>query len=178
MRRLHTRNGIGCLLMALAAFSFAEAALAESHEVTHVFTIEDVQGGFDGSTVGTAGRVTDPSIVCGAPIAGSPACPVDAAQPVMDSDGDLLFPVDSEFGFNVVDFLGAQPKTRDGDYGEGFVATVQEEGEDVGLKLSNAATEFYKVRPPLGTWCAGLGGNTRQVLHRALQRDGARAQLP
>jgi hypothetical protein len=27
-----------------------------------------------------------------------------------------------------------------------------------GLKISNSATDFYKVEPPLGTWCAGIGG--------------------
>ena len=60
--------------------------------------------------MGDAGAITDPSIICGAPVAGSPECPTDAAQPVVDRDGDTLYPVDSEFGFYVVDFLGAQAK--------------------------------------------------------------------
>ena len=29
-----------------------------------------------------------------------------------------------------------------------------------GVAVSNAATDTYKVKPPLGTWCRGLGGNS------------------
>ena len=28
----------------------------------------------------------------------------------------------------------------------------------VGIQVSNAPTLKYKVKPPLGTWCQGLGG--------------------
>ncbi len=149
-----------------AIISYAELVLSGNtefaptltHSVTHTFSIQDVQGGFDGSTVGDAGAVHDPSIVCGAPVDGSPSCPADAAQPVVDKDGTPLYPVDSEFGFYVVDFLGASSKVRDNDYGEGWVGDIVENGVHLGLKVSNAATDFYKVKPPLGTWCAGLGG--------------------
>ncbi len=156
--RKRSRAGASVLGVALVAL-VASPAFAISHVANHVFSIEDVQGGFDGSTVGPAGRVADPSILCGAPITGSPPCPADAAQPILD-DGDTLYPVDSEFGFNVVDFLGAQPKSRDGDYGEGWVGTIFDAGAPVGVKVSNAPTDFFKVPPPLGTWCAGLGGNS------------------
>jgi hypothetical protein len=69
-----------------------------------------------------------------------------------------LYPVDSEFGFYVVDFLGAQGKIRDGDYMEGFVGNIVENGVQTGIQIANAPTLKYKVKPPLGTWCQGLGG--------------------
>ena len=28
------------------------------------------------------------------------------------------------------------------------------------MAISNAATDTYKVKPPIGTWCRGLGGNS------------------
>ena len=96
-----------------------------------------------------------------------------------------LYPVDSEFGYDIIDFLGAAQKTRDNDYAEGFVGDVPEDyfptsanidGVDIpfnedpvtgkdppilgGIAVSNAATDTYKVKPPMGTWCRGLGGNS------------------
>ena len=35
-----------------------------------------------------------------------------------------LYPVDSTFGYQTIDFLGAAQKTRDDDYAEGFVGNV------------------------------------------------------
>ncbi|MEN8763507.1 MAG: thrombospondin type 3 repeat-containing protein, partial [Thiogranum sp.] len=70
------------------------------------------------------------------------------------------YPVDSEFGYYIVDFVGAEGKIRDGDYLEGFVGNIEDAGAVVGIKVSNAATETYKVKPPLGTWCQGLGGTS------------------
>ncbi|MGB5335214.1 MAG: hypothetical protein WBN07_06315, partial [Woeseiaceae bacterium] len=113
-------------------------------------------GGFDGSTFGT--EPVDPdtgfSIICGV---GFTSCPEDNG-PVVDKQGVTLYPVDSEFGFYVVDFLGAEGKVRDGDYMEGFVGNIEENGVQVGIKVANAPTLKYKVKPPLGTWCQGLGG--------------------
>ena len=101
-----------------------------------------------------------------------------------------LYPIDSEFGYDIIDFLGAAQKTRDNDYLEGFIGDVPpayfptqaiiNEGtideyvipytDDPltgkyppitgGVAVSNAATDTYKVKPPLGTWCRGLGGNS------------------
>ena len=85
-------------------------------------------------------------------------CPADN-PPVVDKAGVTLYPVDSEFGYYIVDFVGAEGKVRDGDYLEGFVGNIEDAGVVVGIKVSNAATETYKVKPPLGTWCQGLGGN-------------------
>jgi hypothetical protein len=43
---------------------------------------------------------------------------------------------------------------------EGFVGNIVEEGVQIGIQVSNAPTLKYKVKPPLGTWCQGLGGTS------------------
>ena len=122
---------------------------------THVFSIDDVMGGFDGSTYGTGGASQDSNIICGLGV----ACP-DGIAPISDKSGTTLYPVDSEFGYYVVDFLGAQQKTRDFDYQEGFVGNINYGSGTIGIAVSNAATDTYKVKPPMGTWCMGLGGTS------------------
>jgi len=124
----------------------------------HVFSVDDVMGVFDGSTFGTEeGYPTGTSIIC--VVEGGSPCPEDNG-PFLDKSGVVLYPVDSEFGYYVVDFVGAQGKSRDGDYLEGAVGNIVEEGVQIGIQVSNAATETYKVKPPLGTWCQGLGGTS------------------
>jgi hypothetical protein len=117
---------------------------------------DPVLGGFDGSTFGPGGAVPNEPVLCDVP--GGVACPEDV-EPFVD-DGTTLYPIDSAFGYLVYDFLGAVEKTRDFDYQEGFAGNVEEAGTVVGLKVSNAATSTYKVQPPLGTWCQGLGGSS------------------
>jgi hypothetical protein len=124
-------------------------------ESTHTFTLDDLVGGFDGATVGAEGNYSDPSIVCDV---GS--CPADGPQPFTDKSGTLLYPIDSEFGFYVVDFAKGIQKTRDLVYTEGFAGNIISEGQVVGLAVSNAATDTFRVPPPLGTWCAGLGNTS------------------
>ncbi len=150
--------GVSLALTASAALLMAQgtaqAALYESEP--HIFSINDVQGGFDGSTFGTGGATQDTNIICDL---GTTPCPADNG-PVVDKQGVTLYPVDTEFGYYIVDFLGAEGKIRDGDYMEGFVGNIVDAGVQVGIKVSNAATEKYKVKPPLGTWCQGLGGTS------------------
>mgnify|MGYP001828875964 FL=1 len=141
----------------VAAFMISEGTARAYESPVHTFSIDDVMGGFDGSTFGTTGATQDPLIICG--LEGGVACP-EGVGPVLDKSGVVLYPVDSEFGFYIVDFLGAQGKTRDGDYMEGYVGNIVEEGVVTGIQVSNAATEKYKVKPPLGTWCQGLGGTS------------------
>jgi len=69
----------------------------------------------------------------------------------------MLYPVDSEFGFYVTDFVGAVEKPRDNDYGEGYAGNLP---DGSGVAIANAVTDRYKVKPPQGTWCQGLGGNS------------------
>lgn len=141
-------------LLVLLALSLPTVQAYESP--IHTFSIDDLLGGFNGSTYGTAGAIQDTGMICG--LAGGVACP-EGIAPITDKAGIMLYPVDSEFGFQVVDFLGAVPKTRDDDFREGFVGNIVEGGVTTGLKISNAETDTYKVKPPLGTWCQGLGGN-------------------
>ena len=123
----------------------------------HVFSVNDVMGGFDGSTFGSLdGASIDDTIICDL---GSEPCPADN-PPILDKSGVMLYPVDSEFGYYIVDFLGAQGKSRDGDYLEGLVGNIEESGVQIGIMVSNAATDTYKVKVPMGTWCAGLGGTS------------------
>jgi hypothetical protein len=72
-------------------------------------------------------------------------------EPLVD-DGDVLYPIDSEFGFYITDFEGAKPKVRDSNYQEGFARNI-----DGVVKIVNAAMDTYKVKLLLGTWCQGLG---------------------
>ena len=143
------------VLMVFLSLSFSGAKAYESP--IHTFSIDDLQGGFNGSTYGTAGATQDLGIICG--LDGSVVCP-EGIAPVTDKEGLTLYPVDSEFGFQVVDFLGAVPKIRDDDFLEGFVGNITEGDIIIGLKVSNAETATYKVKPPLGTWCQGLGGTS------------------
>ncbi|GGI82390.1 hypothetical protein [Shewanella gelidii] len=125
-----------------------EEATGTVYSVSHTFSVNDVLGGFDGVTY-----AENPNIICG--IGGeSPACPEGAAQPkAVKKGGEMMYPVDSEFGFYVQDFVGAAEKIYDQDYGEGWVGNI-----DDGLLVANAKTVVFKAPKRTGTWCAGLGG--------------------
>tara|TARA_R110002050_G_scaffold130510_1_gene252232 strand:- start:32 stop:2110 length:2079 start_codon:yes stop_codon:yes gene_type:complete len=138
------------LAISLALLASIGSAVAYESPV-HVFSVNDVLGGLNGVTF-----ADDQTIICGL---GPVSCPDDNPA-LLDKSGVMLYPVDSEFGFYVVDFLGAQPKARNGDYLEGFVGNIDEGGGVIGIQVANAATEKYKVKPPLGTWCQGLGGTS------------------
>ena len=141
-----------------AAVGLTATTTAQAYESpVHVFSVNDVLGDFEGSTYGNTGATEDKSIICGLPDSALTTCPADAAQPFLDKSGVELFPIDSEYGFYVVDFVGAQEKVQDGDYGEGWVGNLP---DGSGIAVSNAVTDRYKVKAPLGTWCQGLGGNS------------------
>lgn len=141
------KSPIAIAIITAALHSTAFAA----HESVHVFSVNDILGGFTGTTYGTSGSANDPSIICG--IGDFPCTQI---TDFLDKSGVRLYPVDSEFGYYVVDFLGAEGKIRDYDYAEGFVGN--EPGG--GIRVSNAPTLKYKVKAPLGTWCQGLGGTS------------------
>jgi hypothetical protein len=148
------------LFVALAAAAIAPVVAPNSalaFESVHNFSIDDLQGAFNGSTYGDGGAVTDPSILCGI---GGVTCPTDVL-PIIDKQGVTLYPIDSEFGFYIVDFLGAAQKFRDDNYLEGYAGDFSDPVTGAtGIKVSNQATDTYKVKPPYGTWCRGLGGNS------------------
>jgi hypothetical protein len=147
------------LTLAIAAIiGVATSGNVSAFESTHTFKIDDIVGGFDGRTYGLEGNYTDASILCG--LDSAIPCPVDGPQPIQDKAGNTLYPIDSEFGFYVVDFAKGIQKVKDGVYTEGFAGNILSEGQVVGLAVSNAATETFRVPPPLGSWCAGIGNTS------------------
>jgi Ca2+-binding RTX toxin-like protein len=137
------------------AFGGVDKQMADQPKITdptftssHVFSSDDITGTFDGLTQG--------DILPGElPI-------VDfSADPLVSKEGVSLYPIDSEFGFYVTDFLGAEDKVRDYDYAEGFVGDLTgPAGEQLGIAISDAPTDTFQTPAVLGTWLAGLGGNT------------------
>lgn len=112
---------------------------------THVFSTADVTGTFSGQTQGEDGGFIDFSGESGTK---------------ETKEGVILYPIDSEFGFNVTDFEGAEPKTIDGSYTEGWAGDLIVGGEQIGLVISDSPTDTFQTPAVLGTWLAGLGGNT------------------
>lgn len=61
----------------------------------------------------------------------------------------------------MTDFSGAEEKVRDGLYDEGWAGNLSGEGgEHLGLVISDAPTDTFQSPAVLGTWLAGLGGNS------------------
>lgn len=111
----------------------------------HIFSTNDVAGTFDGATQGKDGGIIDFSGDNGTQVT---------------KEGVTLYPIDSEFGFYVTDFVGAEDKVLDGDYAEGWAGDLIIGGEQVGVIVSDSPTDTFKTPAVLGTWLAGLGGNT------------------
>ena len=123
-----------------------------SHTVSHTFSTDDVMKSFDGTTF-----ATDKTFICG--IAGGPACARGQTQPkTAKKTGETLYPVDSEFGFIVEDFVGAAEKTINNDFAEGWVNDITDATYGNGLMVANAKTDIFKTRKLTGSWCSGLGG--------------------
>ncbi len=120
------------------------------YQVSHVFSTDDITGTFDGLTQGDV-------------LPGELAVVDFTATPETTRDGVDLYPVNSEFGFLVTDFFGAEEKDfyDNPEYLEGWVGDLSGEGgEHIGLVVSNARTDTFQTPALLGTWSAGLGGNS------------------
>ncbi len=106
-----------------------------------VFSMNDVIGDFDGVQFGE-----DADIIC-------TSCTDEALQ----LGSTTLFPVDNGFGYNVIDFVGASEKPRDGVHDDGFAGDIlDEDGNHIGLALSTVATKKFKTGPGKGGWCGGV----------------------
>ncbi|WP_439154314.1 calcium-binding protein [Yoonia sp.] len=116
------------------------------YTAVHVFSTSDITATFDGQTQGDEGaNFIDFTGDSGTKIT---------------KDGVTLYPIDSEFGFNVTDFVGAEEKTIDGLYTEGWAGDLIIGDTQVGLVISDAPTDTFKTPAVLGTWLTGLGDNT------------------
>ncbi|PUB18999.1 calcium-binding protein [Yoonia sediminilitoris] len=112
----------------------------------HVFSTADITATFDGQTQGDDGaNFIDFSGANGTKVT---------------KDGVTLYPIDSEFGFNVTDFSGAEQKTIDLSYTEGWAGDLIIGDVQTGLVISDAPTDVFKTPAVLGTWLTGLGDNT------------------
>lgn len=115
------------------------------YTAVHVFSTADVTATFDGAKQGDEGaNFVDFS---------------GANGTKTTKDGITLYPIDSEFGFNVTDFVGAEQKEIDGSYTEGWVGDLMIDGQQAGLVVSDAPTDTFKTPAVLGTWLTGLGDN-------------------
>ncbi|MBT8410450.1 MAG: hypothetical protein KJP02_01460, partial [Octadecabacter sp.] len=110
----------------------------------HIFSTADVTGTFVGATQGEDGGFVDFS----------------GENTKVTKEGITLYPIDSEFGFVVTDFDGAEDKVIDGLYTEGWVGDLVIAGQQAGIVVSDAPTDTFKTPAVLGTWLAGLGGNS------------------
>jgi len=154
-----------------------------------VFSEDDIQGGFNDDRWST-----NKEVLCGHDDSTGAAvtCPGGGPQPydVTKPGTARLYPIDSAFGFNVLDFVGATQKVLgDGVWGEGWAGNYTPDascsgssaklgtdhlGQEVtectdtaewplvtgGLMISSTPTPAFKTPAGLGTWCAGLGGAT------------------
>ena len=109
----------------------------------HVFTMDDLLGGSDGVRA-----ADDPSLIC-----------TEGCEDKEKQEGSItLYPVDNAFGWDAVDYNGATPRPRDGNYEEGWVGPIQDEdGNHQGIAVATVPTIKYKTGPNKGQWCAGLG---------------------
>ena len=118
---------------------------------THVFSMNDIQGDFQGTLY-----ADNPSIIC-------TEAPCSGEQPYVEPfTGTTLYPINSEFSFQVTDFVGAEREIgehEDGLYDDGWVGNLYDGDEQIGVMISSPETPNFKTGIPLGTWCAGLGGN-------------------
>lgn len=111
----------------------------------HIFSTDDITGTYDGATQGKYGGGIDFSGENGTK---------------ETKEGVTLYPIDSEFGFYITDFEGAEDKVLDDDYAEGWAGDLIIEGQQAGLVVSDSPTDTFKTPAVLGTWLAGIGGNT------------------
>jgi hypothetical protein len=144
-------------------FALLSASAAQAAEVRHTnfkrFYLGDLVADFEGRTYGPAGNGQYQNVLCSLSGAVGSICDPDHA-PIPGNDATLLYPIDSEFGFNVVPYALATQKTLDGIYAEGYAGNIVEAGKVVGLELSDAATDTFQVPAGLGTWCSGIGGSS------------------
>jgi hypothetical protein len=167
--RTFKRAAISVAVAAMIAGGNLQAA-TQTYTSGHTFTWFDLIGDFEGTTfaykpgatTGT-GNGGDPSILCGITWAPNvPPCDPDH-RPIPGVESYQLYPIDSEFGFEVYPYAKAIPKDRgDGVWGEGYIGAIFAPGTNtiIGVEISDAETDTFVVPAGMGTWCAGIGGTS------------------
>lgn len=125
-----------------------------TYTVKHIFSSADVTATFTGLTQADVLADGDPT---------NDLLIINTAATPRVSDGVNLYPVNSDFGFNVIDFKEAIQKDLllDPEYEEGWVGDLTgPSGEQLGIVIADAPTDTFKTPAVLGTWLAGIGGNT------------------
>ncbi len=97
------RTALSVAVVTAMAAGYAQAAPRTWGSST-VFSINNVVGDYSGKTVGTVGNGSDPSILCGAPIAGSPACPTGEIAPGITHPQPIAASVADPTGVNILLF--------------------------------------------------------------------------
>ena len=121
-----------------------------TYTATHIFSTADITGKFDGTTQGDLLPSEVPIIDF-------------TALPKTTLEGVDLFPINSEFGYVVTDFVGAVAKTFDGnpEYEEGWAGDLKGiGGEQLGLVVSDSPTDIFLTPARFGTWLVGMGGES------------------
>ncbi len=114
-----------------------------------VFSTANVTGTFDGLTQGRVLPGATPVIDF-------------SATPQVTKEGVALYPINSEFGYNVTDFVGAVEKdfVLDPAYAEGWAGDLKDgNGSQLGLVVSDSPTDTFLTQAKLGTWLVGMGGD-------------------
>jgi hypothetical protein len=147
--RIYSSVACAALWALFASSGAAEAAIVSYQSPQHTFSKNDLLGQFNGT-----GYVQDPTIIC-------PGETCNGEQPFVDKfTGVTMQPVDTEFAFHVTDFVGAERKTRDGIYDDGWIGDyVNANGRLIGVVVSNPQTPNFKTGVVRGSICAGLGGS-------------------
>ena len=134
------------LLGVFVTAGMASAAIVPYKAPKHVFSMNDVVGTWTGITY-----ADDPSIICT-----NSTCPGEA--PKLDpTTNEMIYPIDSDFGFDVTDFIGAERRPMDGTYEEGWITNIFDDlGVQYGVIVSSPETPYFKTGNPKGSWCLGL----------------------
>jgi hypothetical protein len=150
------RTAISAAVVTMMAAGAAQAAPV-THSQTVVFQLKDLIADFDGRTYGPDGNGQYQDVICTASGALGGVCDPEHL-PIPGDEAVRLYPIDSEFGFNVVPYALATQKTLDGIYAEGYAGNILDAGNIIGLEVSDAETDTFQVPAGMGTWCYGLGG--------------------
>ena len=134
------------LLGVFATAGLASAAIVPYKAPKHVFSMDDVLGTWSGITY-----ADDPSIICT-----NSTCPGEG--PKLDpTTNEMIYPIDSDFAFDVLDFVGAERRDRDYIYEEGWITNIFDDlGSQYGVIVSSPETPYFKTGNPKGSWCLGL----------------------